>query len=274
MMMTVNQIQQQLQLLDPQKNIARLTFYQYLKNWLPQDAAFKLDDIDRFYDIALSFQYWQVNKNQLGDLIQKDLKSISIQQPLDFDIDQVVHSNKMQVLTLDYPHNFAALLTRDVESLEKAGEKVKSFRLSNDKNPSVQEVLFVRLQKDGSLLVEVRQNIAIIVGSGLQLLRPHTRLVYDRELEFDIHAEQYIHTSNMRLARFKASPQEPAKIHGCYIQAPHFHCTETFDRVLNEVPELFHAIKRIERYYVNPVTDPYFQHFFNNFKQGLSEQQP
>lgn len=272
-MITIKQLTEHLRLLDPQKNLGRLTFYQYLKNWLPEDALFTVEHLDIFYDRTLSFQYWRTNKNHLGELIQSDLKSISARQSTGIDIEQIVHSNEMQVVTIDYPRDFAALLAKDVEKMEKSGEKVKSFRLTNDKNTSLHEVLFVRLQKNGSLIVEVRQNIAVLVEAELQLLRPHTRLVYDQELEFDINTDQYIHTSNMRFARFRATYHEPAKINGCYIQAPHFHCTETFDRVLNEINELFHAIKRIERYYVNPITDPYFRQFFKNINQRPSEQQ-
>ncbi len=270
-MITVGQLAQQLQQLDLQKNVAGLSFYQYFKNSFNADTPFIAEHIDMFYDRALAQDYWLVNKNQLGAAIRAVLQTLASKQPVGFDLSQTVHSDDLQIVLVEQARDFAALLSRDVKKMEKAGEKIKTFRLHSERQNTAQNVLFVRLQKDASLVVEVRQNIAVIVEGELQLIRPHTRLVYDADLEFEVGVEQSVHTSRVRLARFTASHHEPAKLRGHFMQAPHFHCTETFDRTLIETPELFHAIKRLERYFVNPITDPYYQQMIDSFEQGQYE---
>lgn len=272
-MMTIGQLAQQFLTIDPQKSPARLAFYHYIKNFLPLDAQFKQEHIDSFYDRALSSHHWQTQKNQLGEIIQDDLTAISVRHPFGFDLEQVVHAHEMQIVNLDYPRDFAALLSAEVTKIEKNGEKVKSFRLNNEKTAGREDVLLLRLQRDGSVNVEVRQNIAVLVDGTLQLLRPHSRLCYTPELDFAANVDQVLSTSLLRVAVFSASAKQSGRVKGRLIQGASFHCSETFDRPLQEVTELVQAIKKVERLYINPVTDPYYQHMIENFEQAFNEKE-
>lgn len=271
-MITVGQLSTHLQTLEPHKNPARLTFFNFVKLGLPQDIEFKLDHIDLFYDRVLGNQYWQTNKNILGEQLKRDLNELATRVNLPIDFSQIVHANDMQLVNIEYARDFASLLAKQVSKMESAGEKVKSFRLPNERSGQ-QEVLFVRLQKDGSLIVEIRQNTSIVVDGELQLVRPHTRLIYDAELDFEFGVDQVIQISPMRLCYFRLTQSDSQKIKGHYVQYPHLQCTETFDKPLREATELFHAIKKIERYFVNPITDPYFQQFFESINSGTYEKQ-
>src|ERR1700677_3717688 len=96
----VGELAQQFLSLEPQKNPARLVFYHYLKNMLPLENEFTQDMLDGFYDRALMLNYWQTNKNQLGEALRSDLLAISARRPFSFDPEQVLHPNELQVLTL------------------------------------------------------------------------------------------------------------------------------------------------------------------------------
>jgi hypothetical protein len=274
-MMTVGQLAQNFLSLDPQKSPARMAFYHYIKNFLKLDDEFRQDMIDAFYDRALSLQHWQANKDQLGEMIRGDLKAIAARHPFGFDVEQIVHAHEMQVIQIEQTRDFAALLSKEVTKMEKNGEKVKSFRLNADKNSQIFEVLFVRLQSSGSLIAEIRQNTALLVDGELHLVRPHSRLTYSAELDFEPHIDQFLTTSLMRVARFQVSGSQSA-VAGQFIQGPSFHKAENFGsekalKTLTDIPELLHAIKKVERYYVNPVTDPYYQQMIDNFEQAFHE---
>jgi hypothetical protein len=270
--MTNAQIAHQFLAIDPQKSQARMAFYHFLKNFTNLDEEFKAETIDMFYDRALSLQYWQNNKRQLGEEIQDDLAAICSRNPLSFDHEQIIHAHELQAITVEHPRDFAALLARDIKKLEDRGEKIKGFRLTQDHPTShQQEVMLLRLQKSGQIIVEIRQNTAILVDGELHLVRPHSRLTYTSDLDFAPHIDQFLNTSVMRTARFKAMPSG-GKLRGCFIQGASFHCAETFDRRLEDVPELFQAVKRIERFYVNPVTDPYYHQMIETFEQAQYEQ--
>lgn len=271
--MNVGQLAQQILSLDPQKNPARLAFYHYLKNMLSLEAAFTPEMIDAFYDRTLCFQHWQSNKQQLGTMVRDDLMAIHSRHPLGFDLEQVIHAHELQLITLEHARDFAALLARDVAKMEKNGEKVKSFRLRQVTAGLPQDVLFVRLQNTGRVVAEVRQNIAFVIDGELQLIRPHSRLTYTSDLEFDTEADQIIATSLLRVARFTVGGRNGDVMRGSFMQGASFHRSESFDRPLSDIPELFQAVKNIEKYFINPVTDPYYNQLIENFEQVRNEKQ-
>ena len=270
-MMTVAQLTQYFLSLDPRQNPARLAFYHFLKNLLPLDQTFHPEMIDLFYDRALSLQHWQINSSTLGPMIKSDLEAIASRHSLGFDIQQVVHSHEMQVINIEQTRDFAALLAKDIEKKEKNGEKVKTFRIGAQIANRPQDVLFVRLQKNGRLIAEVRQNTALLVDGELQLVRPHSRLCYTPELDFEPDVDQLLTTSLLKTARFRATGLDGRIMKGSFIQGASFHRTETFENPLNRVPELLQAVKNIERYFINPVTDPYYQKMMDNFEQVFNE---
>ncbi|MEQ1663771.1 MAG: hypothetical protein ABL927_00175 [Bdellovibrionales bacterium] len=270
-MITVEQLAQCFLSIDPQKNSARLAFYHFLKNLLPLNAPFNHEMIDSFYDRALSMQYWQNNKNALGVSIKEDLLAIASRSDLNINLEQVIHSHEMQIIFLEYTRDFAALLAREIIKMEKNHETVKTFQLKPNKNGQPQEVMFVRLQKSKRVIVEVRQNIGFLCEGEVQLVRPHSRLIYTPELDFEPNVDQFLTTSLMRIARFTASGDEGQFLTGSFIQGTNFHRAESFARNLQDIPELFQAIKNVERFFVNPVTDPYYHQMMENFEKTFHE---
>src|SRR6185437_12711104 len=113
---------------------------------------------------------------------------------------------------------------------------------------------------------EVYSNIAILLEGVPNLVRPHTRLQYSAELDFEAEVDQILATSPMRIARFKKTG---AKLRGAYVQGTAFNRSEVFEKALNELPELFQALKRIERYFVNPVSDPDYHAYYDQMLEEL-----
>ncbi len=254
--------------LEPQKNPARLAFYSYLNSFLPPDKTFTQEMLDVFYDRALTLAHWQTNKQHLGETIRDDLLKVNElgkekQTGLAFDPDQALHCCDFQVVPLETPRDFQALLEKAVEKFEGFGEKVRLFALRDGFTHTRQEVLVVRLQKSGSLIVDIQPNITIIVDGELQLVRPHSRLTYSHSLDLEPGVEQILATSVLRVARFQKSGTNVA---GAYIQGINFAQSSPFEKPISEIPELLRAVKRIERYYINPASDPYYQDLYETLK--------
>ncbi len=267
----VGDLAQQFLSLEPQKNPARLAFYHYLKNLLPLQNVFTQDMLDGFYDRTLMLQYWQSNRIQLGETLRSDLIAIAARRSLSFDPEQVLHACDLQVITLDQPRDFQALLGKIVKKFEQSGDKIRSFSLEKEfRSHAPLEELMIRLQKTGRLIVEAYSNIAILLEGEPHLVRPHTRLIYNAELDLEPKVDQILATSLMRVARFeKWGP----RLKGSFVQGTGFHRTESFERPLNEVPELFQAVKRIERFYVNPITDPDYSKIYEEMlNEKMSDQ--
>src|SRR5690606_29452945 len=118
------------------------------------DADFRQEMVDQFYDRALTFQYWQQEKKLLGETIQSDLESIARRYPFGFDLEQIVHSFDIQVVLIEKFREFSLLVEKEAKRLEKQGEMVRNFPLSEH------QILTVRLQKSGLVLADVRSDIA------------------------------------------------------------------------------------------------------------------
>lgn len=257
---TVGELAHQFLSLEPQKNPARLAFYHYLKNFLNLEVAFTQDLLDAFYDRTLMLQYWQSNRAILGETLRGDLGAIAARKPFAFEPDQVLHADQLQVITLEQARDFHALLAKKLKFYTDGGDKVRTITLEKEfRTYGSQEELVLRLQKSGRFIVEIHTNTAILLDGVPHLVRPHSRLIYSAELDLEPKVDQILATSLLRVVRFeKLGP----KLKGAFIQGTGFHRTETFDRPLNETPELFQAMKRIERFYVNPASDPDYQELY------------
>ena len=267
-MMTVGDVAKLIFELEPQKNPARLAFYSYLNSFLPAEIPFTQEMLDTLYDRALTLTHWQINKKALGETIRDDLRAVAKsdtakQNPLAFDPDQALHGCDFQVVSLETPRDFQALLDKEIRKLEESGEKVRLFALKEGFTHTRQEVLSVRLNKSGSLIAEIHPNVAVIVDGELQLVRPHSRLTYTVGLDFEPGVEQIVATSLLRIARFRKSG---LNLTGGFVQGINFAQAQTFDKSLDEIPELMRAVKRLERYYVNPASDPYYQNLYEKLK--------
>lgn len=258
-MTTVAELAKQIFELDTQKNPARLAFYSYLKSLLPPEKPFTQEMLDAFYDRALTLTHWQTNQKSLGEIVRDDLRKVAKRMTLTFDPEQALHCCDFQVVNLESPRDFQALLDKGAKKHEAAGEKVRLFGLKEDFTHTRQEVLSVRLQKSGSLVIEIYPNVAVIMDGELQLVRPHSRLTYTIGLDFEPAVDQILATSLMRVARFRKSG---SKIAGAFVQGISFAQSGSFDKPLDEIPELMRAVKRLERYYVNPASDPYYQDLY------------
>ena len=258
-MTTVEELGRQLLALEPQKNPARLAFYNFITNFLPAASTFSQDMLDMFYDRALTLNHWQTNKKFLGEALRDDLEKIAQITPLAFQLDQAMHASDLQVVNLERMSDFQALLEKGAKRLEGAGEKVRMFCLKQGHTHTPQEILSVRLLKSGSVIVEIYPSVAVVVDGDLQLVRPHSRLSYTLELDFDPQVDQILATSLMRVARFR---NVGAKISGQFIQGVHFARDEWLEKPLHEISELSQAVKRIERFYINPASDPYYQDLY------------
>ena len=252
--LSVGELAQQFLSFEPQKNPARLVFYNYLKNVLPLQNIFTQDMLDAFYDRTLMLQYWQDNRIPLGETLKADLTAIAARRPLAFEPEQVLHACDLQILTIEQPRDFHALLGKILKKFEQGGDKIRAISLDKAmRSHAAHEELVIRLQKSGRLIVEIYSNTAILLEGEPHLVRPHTRLVYNAELDLEPKVDQILATSLMRVARFERSGN---KVTGAFIQGTGFQRTETFEAPLKEVPELFQAVKRVERFYVNPMSDP------------------
>ncbi|MCB0411334.1 MAG: hypothetical protein KDD22_02340, partial [Bdellovibrionales bacterium] len=104
-MQSVTHLAQFLLHLDPPKNIARLSFYHYVKNWLHSDSPLTPIHIEDFFDRCLLFDYWQNHKAELGQTVFADLTEFFKGQE-GFDLSKISPPEKRQIVEINTDEEF------------------------------------------------------------------------------------------------------------------------------------------------------------------------
>lgn len=256
-MTTVTDLAQHLLRLDPQKNVARLALYHFLKNQRNLETPFTAEVLEEFYRRALYFQYWQSQKAELSKTVQQDL--ISYPGPIGFDLDQVTHAGEMQIVAIEQFKDLQAIVEKYLQQQKTAGEKFRLVRLSE------QRIMALHLSAKGDLKVLVFPQLCVIRQGTLIPLAPLTRLYYNAALELEPQREQMLEVSEMVTAHFRLAGQS---CDGHFLRGYAFQRAEVFNDLITQAQELFFALKSTERHFINPQSDPFYQELVSVLEHG------
>lgn len=260
-MISVTQFAQHLLKLDPQKNIARLSFYHFLKNFYDLEAEFKPSVIDDFYARILTFQYWQNHARFLASTIRDDLQSFVEQNSLTWELSQIKHCDEFQALNLQHQDSLETLV-----------------RLKFTKDPSHQnshhrflwvspaQIMALILSPSHNLTVHTYSNTVLIKNGQLHLLAPVSSLFYNSYFELIPNQVQTLECPTLTWIRFQLTDEG---CQGLMIQGHSFQKQQCFlGGHLSQHPELFYNLKKLEKYYINPQSDPFYQELISMLEKA------
>ncbi len=250
-MASVTQFAQYLMKLDPQKSQARLTFYHFLKYFCDRDETLSLLTFDRFYRMILSQNHWQDHSEELGIQIEKDLTAFHQNFEIGFELNEVLHSHQIQVVPLKRFDDLEDLIHKQLRLTSSPGDKNKLIKLSET------HALAISLFSSGQLRARVFPSTTVILHGNLELLSATTDLHYTPQLDLQRGVTQVLEGQLQVVSRFVVTDQ------GCQgemLRGPSLQKHEALNGVnIAQVPELYHALKRLERHYIQPESDPFYQ---------------
>jgi hypothetical protein len=250
-MMSVTQLAQFLLTLDPQKNPARLAFYHYVKNWLPPETSLQLQQVDEFFDRCLGFDYWQSHRESLGDTVAGDLTAFYKGHTPPFDISQLALPAKRQSLYLEQTEDFQALIKSWAESKKEMGDQIRILPVGEN------QLMLLRLLGMGGLEVRVFTNMVRVLQGQLVPTAPVTRLSYGPQLDLLQHKRMVLAGPMMSSFVFELNESGPK---GLMTRGHSFQKIESMaGQSISSYPELFYSLKRVEKFYVKPQSDPFYQ---------------
>lgn len=259
-MTSVTQFAQYLMKLDPQKNTARLCLFHYLKNFCEKDEILSPQVFDAFYRRVLNFQYWQEHATDLGKSVAQDLQSFNQSQPLPFDFREVSHVDQLQVTPLKYQHDLECLVHKHLDLVQGRGDKLKLLPLQDN------QFLSIILYSNGSLRARVYSPNAIIIDGELELLSPLTDLSYTAGLELQPGVVQTLEGALLVTSRFVFTD------HGCQGVMLRGHALQKYETLsgvgIEQVPELYHALKKLENHYIKAESDPFYQELIGQLEKA------
>lgn len=249
--MPVTHLAQYLLRLDPQKNVARLSFYHYLKNMCDIQGPFIPGVLEDFYSHALTFQYWQTHYKALSEVVSSDLEAYFKENSVEWELNSVSRPDQTQIVHLERLEDLDQVIHLELEPQMKNGDRLRVMKLSENR------MMAIWLTHSGLVRVRVYGTTVVIKNGILTPLAPFTSLDYNSQLELQPKAYQLLETSMMTIARFRTSEDG---CHGQMIRGYSFQKCDTIQSPsVARNPELFYTLKKIERHYVKKESDPFYQ---------------
>jgi hypothetical protein len=262
-MASVSQFAQHLLKLDPQRSVPRLTLYNYVKHVLDPSAVFSADTIRGFYGRVLQFESWQTDAKSLSDNVRTDVAGF-LKTLVQVDAPEswlhMRHADALQVVPIRQFHDLEELMREEHQARLKSGAQLKAIRI-NDR-----EGLCLLLDNEGTLEALVYPQLAVVWGARLRLLEPMTRLIYGSDMDLAANVRQVLDGSLMTTHCFQITSEG---VQGLITRGHTFQKFETYIRAkLPETGDLFASLKKVERHFINPQTDPYYQELVSRLERG------
>lgn len=253
-MTPVSQFAQYLLKLDPQRNPARTALYNFVKHILEPHEPFTPAVIQSFYSRVLQFDYWQTNAQELSECVRSDIVGYLKSHSLPGEPEEWLalrHPDTLQIVPIKLFQDLEQLAGSEHEPRRKSGEEVQCVKVSDT------QVMVLVLSPAGNLEVAIYPNLALVWGAQLRLVAPITRLHYTSQLELTPHVRQILDGSLLTTHVFHVDTEGA---HGLVTRGYTMQKFETFIRAkLSETQDLFHSLKKVERHFINPQSDPYYQ---------------
>lgn len=262
-MTSVSQFSQYLLKLDPQRNPARLTLFNFLKAVMDPNLAFSPSVIQAFYARVLQFEHWQSDSQNLSETVRSDVQSFVVQYVPEKEAPTwsvLRHPDSLQLVPLKVFQDLEDLVDTEHQARRKSGDQVRTIRISDN------QILTLILAATGNVEVKVYPNLAIVWGPRLRLVAPVSQLHYTSELELMPHVRQILEGTLLTTHCFHVDSEA---VHGLITRGYSFQKFETFIRAnLTETQDLFYCLKKLERHYINPQSDPYYQEMVSRLERA------
>lgn len=257
-MVPVTQITQYLYQHDPQQSAGRLTLYHYLKNATDPGLAFDPQLLDLFFDHCMQFQFWRERSSQL----QSDLSSLlnELNQAGLVSFGQPAGAFRSQVLAISDTEEVKCVL----ENFLKTESRLDTHRLIAIEGD---RWMALSLLSSGGVRARTFSSWFKIRKGLLVPLAPVLDLEYTSYLELMPGRYQRVDLENgFRSAFFSF---EEGIYQGKLVQGPHYQTIGTLQtRDLSGLQDLFFALKRLEKHFIDPKSDPFYQELVDQLEKA------
>lgn len=237
--------------LNPQKTPTRLSFYNFLRGFSTPEENLTPALIEMFFRYCMDFPHWASNKVQLGHEIQFLLENFNNFYQQRFDLSQIRFPQNMQLIEIEH---FSDLIDAASSYLTAQIQEGDKFRVLPEQN---KRLVCVVLQADKSLQVRTFDKKFTITNGQLEPLRKDLTLHYTPELELSPLHLQKIEVAPSITAQFRVLK---GRAHGLLLRGYVYqHLLELKNTQLTEEPRLLFPIKRLEQFFVDRRSDPYYQ---------------
>lgn len=231
----------------PNKDAARLCLYHYLIHHCDQETPLSSQLFENFCRFALTFEHWQTNSMTLSQELQYTLQHYNETFMLDWSLTDFVFPDHWQVVSIKNSIEGIYIFEKWAEKNMEAGSKTRVF-YTKDNN-------YIVLSQNPQNEVTVTQasSLMLIRKGELEPLSMGTQLHYGQNLELRADKTQYLKVDTNTYARFRSHKKN---IKGMIIRGYIFQNQKEMSGKINEFPNIYYPLKKVEQYYVDRKSDP------------------
>lgn len=250
-MIQISQLVQHLADLNPAKTPGRLTLYNFLKNEMDFTDTLNEKLLNRFFACALDFPHWQQNRLSLAKEIKLVLSQFHASKKQSLDEEQILFPDQMQVIEIE---NFADLMKATAIYLRQNLQEDDKFSLISDQG---RRLVALILKADKTFLVSTFDRKFTLRGGRLEPLRDFFSVAYNENLELQYNFLHRIEVAPYIYSQFKLSDDG---CHGNVVRGYVFQKHLEIRRgTLNDFPRVYHPLKRLEQFFIEKSTDPFYR---------------
>lgn len=263
-MVQIGQLLKYLSALNPQSSPTRLTLYNFLNHFYRAEQPLTAPILNTFFSHALEYPHWQQNRSSLGRETQQLLENLMMNlehaSAHTFQMDMVRWPQDMQIVELENFQDFTEAVHHFLTQKFTQGEK---FRLISDQQ---KRLLAVILNKDQSIQVRSFDRKMTIRQGQLEPLRLDMALHYNAKLELISDLPQKLELSPYTCAQFEIVQGE---VVGSAVRGYLFQKYQDFrGGPLRNHAKLFYSIKRIEQFYIDRRSDPFYSELMESIERA------
>ena len=244
----------------PNKDAARLCLYHYLIHHHEQDTPLTPQLFENFCRFALVHQHWQEQAVALSQELQYILQHYNETFMLDWNLKDFVFPDHWQVVAIKNSIEGIYIFEKWAEKNTETGSKNRVFYTKD------QNYLILSQTPEGQVTVIHSTPLMLIKNGELQPLSMAIRLQYDKNLELKPDLTQYLKVDSNTYARFKINKK---MLQGMLIRGYIFQNKSEPQGRVNEFPEIYYPLKKVEQYYVDRKSDPDYQELVQVLEKAL-----
>lgn len=237
--------------LNPQNTPTRLCFFNFLRGYGAPEQELTPEFIDLFFAYCMDYPHWATNKNPLGHEVQFLLENFNGFYQQKFDLSPIHFPQFSQLIEIEQFSDLVELVQEYLKTQYAAGDKI---RIVSDQN---KRAIAIILKEDRSLDVRTFDKKFTVRQGKLVPLRRDLGLFYTPELELDPSKTQKIEVAPYITAQFKVQND---RVTGQLIRGYVFQkLLELKNDPLKEQTRLLYPIKRLEQFFLDRRSDPFYQ---------------
>ena len=246
--------------MSPNKDASRLCLYHYLIHHCPPETPLTPKLFENFCRMALIHEFWQKKPLALSQELQFIIQHYNETFMLDWKLSDFVFPDNWQIVNVKNSLEGIHILEKWVPKYFESAQKTRVFCKKD------QSYIIVVQTNSDELKVIWTSPQMLIQKAEFQPLTTEIQLQYGKNLELKPNVAQYLKAESNTYARFQIREKN---IKGMLIRGYVFQNHLEIKGKINEYPEIYYPLKKMEQFYIDRQSDSDYQELVSILEKSI-----